>query len=387
MSATDIAGSRPRHFLGNVQALRALAALLVVLVHASLPDVGVESILGPADGPWLTPFHYVGLFGVDLFFVISGFIMLVTNWENFGRPWAGPRFFARRAIRIYPPYWLALFPILPILLFAKSHFMVAHVGVKTGYFESLFLLPNPNKFVLTVGWTLVWEMLFYVVFAFLLTLERRFVVTALGVWFALELVCYSTLAGSPNFYVNFASTPLPLEFIFGTVVGLLYVKRAFPAPRLTAAVALITTVALGIIITANHISLQNINDMNRIVLFGVPAMLLVYAAVGLEVRDVFVAPRAVQAVGDGSYAIYLWHLSLLVILRTIIVRLHPAGPLAHAAVLAVTLGAIVVFGMAVYRFFELPVTRFLNAKLPSRPARAAVEKPVIGRAMPEAAAE
>jgi peptidoglycan/LPS O-acetylase OafA/YrhL len=80
-------------------------------------------------------------------------------------------------------------------------------------------------------------------------------------------------------------------------------------------------------------------------------------------------------------------LSILVILRTIIVRLHPAGPLAHLAVLAVTLGAIVVFGMAVYRFYELPVTRFLNAKLPSRPPRAAIESSRIARAVPEAAAE
>jgi peptidoglycan/LPS O-acetylase OafA/YrhL len=209
----------------------------------------------------------------------------------------------------------------------------------------------------------------------------------LAAWFGAQVILYYGLTNSPNFYLNFASTPLPLEFIFGTVVGLLYVHRKFPAPRLAAAVALVVFASTWIVVTHGKVLLENPNDINRILAFGIPAMLLVYGAVGLEVRGVFVAPRSVQAVGDGSYAIYLWHLSILVILRQIIVRLDPAGPFAHAAVLAVTLAIIIAFGMAVYRYFEKPLTGYLNAKLPARLPRPRLEAPAVGRALPESAVE
>jgi exopolysaccharide production protein ExoZ len=174
---------------------------------------------------------------------------------------------------------------------------------------------------------------------------------------------YLTLTGAPNFYLNFASSPLPMEFIAGTGIGLLYVKRLFPAPRTAAAIAAAAAVATWAVIAHFHILLESANDINRVLAFGIPAALLVYGGVGLEVCGVFVAPRALQAVGDGSYAIYLWHLSILVALRQIIERLHLGGPIAHAAVLTVTFAIIIAFGMAVYRFFEKPVTDYLNAKL------------------------
>ncbi len=381
------AAPQSRHFLGNVQALRAVAALLVVLVHASLPDVGVESVMAPADHAWLTPFQYIGLFGVDLFFVISGFIMLVTNWNNFGRRLAGARFFIRRAIRIYPPYWLALLPILPVLLFAKDRFMGAHRGVQTGIVESILLLPNQHKFVLTVGWTLVWEMIFYVVFAMLLRLDRRYVVAALAIWLSVQVLLYAAFNGSANYYLNFIATPLPIEFIFGTAVGVVYVKRSFPAPRTAACVAAAVAAGTWIAVTMGKISLENPNDINRVLVFGLPAMLLVYAAVALEVRGVFVAPRALRSIGDGSYAIYLWHLSLLVVLRQVLIRLHPAGPLAHGAILLFTIGIIIAFGMAIYRYFEKPVTGYLNGKLPAFDPVRVVEPPFVGGIFAESVAE
>ncbi len=370
MSAGQERVPQPRQ-LGNIQALRAAAAMLVVLIHAGLPNVGVESIMSSTERPWLTPFSFIGLFGVDLFFVISGFIMIVTNWESFGGSFAGLRFFVRRAIRIYPPYWFALAPVLVVFAFAKDQFMGAHSGVKTGIIESLLLLPNPHKFVLTVGWTLVWEMLFYVVFAFVLQLPRARVGAALAIWFAAQLGLYFVWTGAANFYLNFIATPLPLEFIFGTLVGRLYLADWFPAPRLAAALAAAVAVAMSVWVSAAHLLLDDPNDITRVLVFGIPAALLVYGAVALEARNILVAPRALQAVGDGSYAIYLWHLSILVVVRHLLERYHPAGPLVHGAILAVTLGAIVALGLGVYRFFERPVTAYLNGLLGPRATRSA----------------
>lgn len=377
--------AHPKHVLANVQALRAIAALLVVLVHAGLPNVGIESILGAADRPWLSPFRYIGLFGVDLFFVISGFIMLVTSWEKFGKPLAGARFLVRRIIRIYPPYWFALIPVVPVLLFAGRRFMGSHSGLQTGFLESFLLLPNPHKFVLTVGWTLVWEMIFYVVFAGLLRVNRRYVASALAVWFAVEIALYIGLKNSPNFYLNFAAAPLPMEFIFGAGVGLLYINGVFPAPRLAAAIAGLVAAGTALAVCSGSILLENL-DIERIIMFGVPAMLLVYGGVGLEACGVFIAPRVLQAIGDGSYAIYLWHLSILVVVHQTLAGLHLAGPWAHAAIIAVTLALIVAFGMGVYRFFERPVTAYLNGML-AQPSRRIGEPRIVRRTVSGPAAD
>jgi peptidoglycan/LPS O-acetylase OafA/YrhL len=178
-----------------------------------------------------------------------------------------------------------------------------------------------------------------------------------------------------------------MEFIAGTAIGLLYVKRAFPAPRTAAAIAAVGAGTTWIVINHFAILLESANDINRVLAFGIPAALLVYGGVGLEVRGIFVAPRFLQAVGDGSYAIYLWHLSILVALRQIIVRLHPGGPIAHTAVLVVTLGCIIAFGMAVYRFFEKPVTDYLNAKLARGFPLPSLDAAIVSRSLSKSAAE
>ena len=87
--------------LGNIQALRAVAALMVVVVHA----YAVESTYLPGR-PWTTPFHVLGTYGVDLFFVISGTVMVASTAGWFGKPGSPLRFLTRRATRIYPPYWI-----------------------------------------------------------------------------------------------------------------------------------------------------------------------------------------------------------------------------------------------------------------------------------------
>lgn len=388
VTASPAGGSVAVGTLRNVQALRAIAALLVVLVHATLPHVGVEDVLGAAERPWLTPLRYIGLFGVDLFFAISGFIMLATNWQSFGRPLAGVRFFARRAIRIYPPYWLALLPVVAALTFAKDRFMPSHVGVRTGVIESILLLPQPHHFILTVAWTLVWELIFYVVFAALLVLDRRYVPAALGIWLVGELVLYGTLSGAQNFYAHFASAPLPIEFICGALVGVLYVKRKLRAPWAFMGLAFVATALSWSVVAITRVELDP-STIARVLMFGLPAALIVYGAVALEAHSLLIAPPWVAAVGDASYAIYLWHLSILVVLRQVIERLHPAGALAHGAIIATTVAIIVLLGMSVYRFFEKPMTKHLNGLLArglqSRQVSAAA--PALGRVAREAAVD
>ncbi|MGP6159480.1 MAG: acyltransferase family protein [Vulcanimicrobiaceae bacterium] len=387
MSSTQPGAQRGLGLVRNIQALRAVAALLVVLVHISLPTVGLDNIFAN-DPPWFAMFTKCGLAGVDLFFVISGFIMLTTSWSSFGQTGSGLRFFVRRVIRIYPPYWFALVPVLPAFFFAKNELMKGHIGAQTGIVQSLLLLPQPTHMLLAVSWSLVWEMIFYTIFAFLLIMNRRQLPLALAVWFLAEVALHLTFRDSQNFAANFASTPLPIEFIFGVVVGLVYVNRRFWAPGPLGALGIVAMLAVWTLMTANVVD-ENTFPFGRVLLFGVPAFLIVYGAVGLETVHRIVAPSWLVSIGDASYAIYLWHLGVLVVLRHMIAPLHFSGFLWHLALVSLALGDILLVSFAVYWLFEKPATSYLNAQLAShwparRPSSPSFIRPMIA---PEAVAD
>ena len=95
-------------------------------------------------------------------------------------------------------------------------------------------------------------------------------------------------------------------------------------------------------------------------------MVIVYGLVGLERRGTRVAPEWSVHLGDASYAMYLWHVPVTVVFGAIAWRLRVHGFFADALVQLATLGAIVGVSLAVYRYFEVPVTRFLNARFARR---------------------
>jgi len=344
--------------LRNVQGLRALAASLVVLHHIGTTD-GIETHYLPGAGPIFGWLRNSGAAGVDLFFVISGFIMMTTSWRSFGATGASAKFFLRRVVRIYPPYWLVLIPLLAVYLIAPAHFTGFH-PVHPDLVASFLLLPSLGGQLLFVAWTLVFEMYFYAVFAPLLLLRQRFVVPALGLWAIAEAVLFATCHNSANPYLAFLGEPLPFEFLFGCGVGLLYVKGALHAPftLLAAGVA-----AFGAALLGSEFVPRDLVNLERVFLFGIPAALLVYAVVAVETKRGLAVPAALVAVGDASYAMYLWHSPLLSALGQQVARLHAHGLVAHVMLVAALLAAVVAFSLAVYRYAEQPLTRYLNGRL------------------------
>src|SRR5262245_61905199 len=165
--------------LVSIQALRAIAALLVFLGHA-INQVNLEVA---EEFP-----NSYGPFGVDLFFVISGFVMVYSSERLFGQPGASVKFFARRLARIVPLYWAAT----AILVW----FDVPNASTKA-VLGSLFFVPHiPLEApLLDVGWTLIFEMFFYSVFAIALLAKRRFAVVASATVF---LISFVVLASGPS---------------------------------------------------------------------------------------------------------------------------------------------------------------------------------------------
>src|SRR5262249_46750691 len=189
----------------SIQALRAIAALLVLWGHA----INAVNLEVTADFPPL-----YGPFGVDLFFVISGFVMVYSSERLFGEPRASIKFFARRLARVVPLYWAATATLV--------WFVVPYASTKA-VLGSLFFAPHiPSEApLLFVGWILIFEMFFYTIFAIALLTKRRIAVVAST---SVALISFVALgpgsaAGNwaPPTSISIASLsdPISLEFVFG----------------------------------------------------------------------------------------------------------------------------------------------------------------------------
>src|ERR1700730_16181483 len=137
----------------SVQALRAIAALAVVLCHA---DQIHRWLLGLKD-PY--PLEQLAS-GVDLFFVISGFVMVYSSRDLFAVKGAARTFFTRRVARIVPPYWAVMVIAIPLMALPSDW-----RSLLGSYLFIPYRAPGDNIVpVYGVGWTLNFEMFFYALF-------------------------------------------------------------------------------------------------------------------------------------------------------------------------------------------------------------------------------
>ena len=211
--------------LHSLQALRAIAAWLVVADHALLEITANQSANPTTHFAWT-----LGSTGVSVFFVISGFIMVHICWENFGGWAAATNFLRRRVIRIVPLYWLATVAALAFHRISATH------GAHDGWSEliySLCFIPYSGAGgswspVLPQGWTLSYEMMFYGIFALGLTLPRRIGLPAVGVTLGAYIIIGPLLGNATLAYL---ASPIVLWFILGMGLAALWHRRGFEEPN------------------------------------------------------------------------------------------------------------------------------------------------------------
>lgn len=332
----------------SVQALRGIAALLVVLFHLRI----VEARYGEGT-PLLPEMLRFADGGVDLFFVISGFIMATITSGAFRGVGAGTRFMARRTWRIVPLYWFYTTVVVVLMAFAPG---IANSSYQDqGVVASYLLWPQEQLPLLTVGWTLIHEMYFYLVVAAVLASgQERLLRPALAAWAALVLVANMLPAIGTPWYA-LVTNAMTLEFIAGAWLGLCW--RKIPAqlggPLLCAGAA-----GFAVALPALHLADAEQGPVLRTLVFGTASLLVVAGAVLQESRGSFPVPAWLKAVGDSSYSLYLSH--VFVISAT--ARLWHRSGLAdawwhHAIFLASALGLSVLVGLASWRWLERPLYR------------------------------
>lgn len=338
---------RNQKFLG-IQALRMLAAFLVVCTHSTFYT---HERLDKAQFVWLQ-----GTRGVDIFFVISGFVMIYASRKLIASPGGWRKFAISRIVRIVPLYWLvttlkvlALLVAAGIVLHAKLHF----VNVLCSY---LFLpaMNGDGKIdpLVNVGWTLNLEMLFYVLFTLALFLRAN-VFKFVGVILALlSIGAYFRQPSWPAaaFYLN----SMVLEFFFGMMIAKVCLRGTY-CPRKASVWLLACGFALLLLPPLEW-------NLPKAVISGLPACLMVWSAASLGSMESFV-PRFVLYLGDASYSIYLIHPFIAPLAPTLLRRMHMVNP-EISVVLGVAFG--LVLGCILYQFIELPMTRWLKGYLAAR---------------------
>jgi exopolysaccharide production protein ExoZ len=284
----------------NVQALRAFAALIVVLFHVSRTVARDD----PGGFIW-----YAGAFGVDLFFAISGFIIVHVSDRWLGRPWL---FLKGRVVRIIPIYWIAtLVVVVPVLLL---HRPIGGIAAVDGgeILRNLWLIPNTapgdgRYFYVTGAWTLVYEMLFYLLFAVGILLRSKlkalmFVVGAFFVLSALRVL----VPHAQNTYFDYITDPVVYTFAGGALLGLLYPHMA-RVPLRRARWGGMALIAAGLTAWLLLAVNPDVLGDQRAIIYGIPAIGIVAGALLLEQAGLRATHPAVQAQGDASYCLYLFH--------------------------------------------------------------------------------
>ncbi|ESZ70710.1 hypothetical protein X727_14045 [Mesorhizobium sp. L103C119B0] len=332
---------------------------MVVLVHA-VSIYGSGNLGAPAfirSYLWM-----VGPAGVDVFFVISGFIISTValgaaNHASGTNASIACGFIVKRAARIYPAYWVAL-------LFAFAAWpavLASDIGWGQKPLWRLALLMERDNYLIIAAWTLVYEMYFYAVVAVLLLLSPPRLLTSLTVWGAASMIVAAMIAfAAPQWQGEIPLSPMIGEFLLGIFVGHLFRKGLGRYP--------IAGIAVGLIwfFVACEINVAYFNYTNpwfRLIGFGVGAAVVVYGVLVVE-RDhqwTFSAPW--QRLGDASYSIYIWHQPIYAAAFAAVVYfgLDQVAPI--WAFIAPFVLIVLCVGFLSFHLIERPAQSFINNAL------------------------
>lgn len=365
--------SREGGFLPSLQILR-FAAASMVLAHHLLLEVATPRLAMPVVDP--TGFEWS--IGVDIFFMVSGFIMCFLTFKHFGERGYWAEFLRRRFVRVVPLYWLFTSLMLALILFAPA--AIAHNDLSAGRIVSSYLFyPWPRAGgdvypILGLGWTLNYEMLFYLAYAAALCFSRRLGLAGITAVFLLATT-FGRFAPPSWVALRFWTDPIILEFLLGVLLGWAYLS-GFRLGALSRTALIVLGVGLSILFTRLGLT----DHVDRDLWGGAPAFLIAAGAILGPRRkaDAEGAPKAAAAMGpitrslvlcgDASYALYLSHMFSVRALTTLWVKLHLHSSLAYL-VCGMILSTVVAVG--VYLLVERPVLGLLKGVIRPRAGLAA----------------
>ncbi|WP_315759272.1 MULTISPECIES: acyltransferase [unclassified Bradyrhizobium] len=328
-----------------LQGLRAIAALSIAWAH--LHHVFARQPGGPDFG--------MLAYAVDVFFVISGFIMMHREWDSFGEPESVRKFFVRRLARIVPLYWGVSLIYLYFVLRVPG-LTVANLSWDVVWKSFLFIpavRPQGNIHpLIDIGWTLNYEMLFYMTFGLALFLPRWIGLGALGLGY---LALYNSPAWLPSSTaIEFWANIRLFEFFFGIGIAVAFRYRE-RLPGWLCAASILSGVALWQLIVSGP-PIPFLTGYTNVMAYFASAALIVAGAVFYQGPLPRPLASTFNTLGDASYAIYLMHpLTYYYTLPFFGINVSTQS----WAYMLFALSAVIIGAVLVHRYFEAPAARWL----------------------------
>ncbi|MFC7291001.1 acyltransferase family protein [Hirschia litorea] len=332
--------------LSSLQAVRAIAAIFVVVFHINIYFLPERLY----NGESAVELFNIGYAGVEFFFALSGFIMVYIHQKDIGTPEKVSRFALKRVLRIYPLYWVVLTAFILAMWFVPS--IGASLDPTTlEYAHNYSLFPVHTGMMLEVAWTLQYEMLFYIAFG-LLIFTKRFGLIAMGIWFS---ACAITLFRPiENSVFAMLLSPNNLIFLCGMLSALYFKRLQAIDSYLVVASGLAIFFAIGI---ADLNKTFPLNEGWRTLGFGIGASLTIMGLVAGEAFGKIKSPAWLNRIGDSSYALYLVHLPVLMVFSILVSKLGLntlIGPLPMLIVF--TIGSVIA-GLVTHYLIEKPLIK------------------------------
>lgn len=303
-----------------------------------------------------------GAFGVDIFFVLSGFVICYISTID------GSNFFAKRIFRVVPLYWLCTLGVALIGLVAPG-LLVSTSFSFVALLKSLFFIPfrRPDHKIaplLFLGWTLHMEMLFYAIFGIALKITQKYVKEL-----AMAAIIVLALTGKvarmyhhSNLILNFYSKFVILEFALGIACYMLWARYGTAIRRVPGLAAMaVAGASYGFFVLMDIHVLDSYGPGFRHVpdflLRGLPASLILLAFLSGEEKFKF--PALVLLIGDASYSLYLLHPYILEALDRKVFALDHLG-LFTALVTIASIAICYAGAVLSFKMFERPSNQFLR---------------------------
>ncbi|MBI4742494.1 MAG: acyltransferase [Betaproteobacteria bacterium] len=334
--------------LNSLQAGRAVAAVAVAAFHLTI-QMGHARYGGQ---PVFGDYTRYGDFGVDFFFVLSGFIILFAHFEDIGKPGRWRNYAYRRFVRLFPIYWLytALF-VLVLAIFGGTD---AKIPVSVGDWVTALSLVRftAGQPPLPVAWTLFYELAFYAVFSILIV-SRRIGLLALGIFMVVVACAYQFPADNSQTPFKVYTAAFNLYFLFGMCAYLLY-RRGGGEGWIE--------LILGVILTSAGLAVVSVPRQIESMLLVLGFSLLLAGVTKLERHGVLNVPSFLRALGDASYTIYLTHVSIVGLLLKITMKVQLYQYIGFELVFFVVLAGTVAIGYVAYYVVERPLLNWLRRR-------------------------
>lgn len=337
MTNSTASSARPRQTFNSLQVLRGIAASAVVFFH------GVPNAL---------LFKY-GFTGVDMFFVLSGFIIFYVHHKDIGNTQKLKSYVIKRIIRIHPLYTILTLIYAAIILPFGHSISFEYLA------KSLVLFPEQRSPLLGVAWTLQHEYLFYSLFC-LAILSRKIILPFSLIW-AASIVSFLILQptwveSSPALTLVFS--PKNLEFLMGGWIGYYFLKGKLNNLGLL--------LPIGVILFLVSVFNRHFEfvTLTHPIAWGVPFSFMIMGLLAIETNRNLSPPKFLVYLGDASYSIYLSHIISLVVLKGAVARLPFLEGNASSVTVGILLSCVsIALGCLCYSFLEKPITKFLRNRL------------------------